>query len=686
MPDLFLGHPGRLYVVVAALPLLAFVVLFLIGLVRRSRGHNHPGTADRVGAGVVLAAFALSAVLAVLGLVWRIQDAPAHADRPHTLDHRWAESVDWVRIGAPANDPRPAVALEVGYRIDHLTAVLVAMVTVVGTLIVLFSTGYMAAELGDVHDHEAHVRRRGRYGRFFLYLALFAFSMLLILIADNLLLVFAGWELVGVSSYFLIGFYTERPAAGRAATKAFVMNRIGDAGFLVGLGVAWAVYGTFDIHALGLKTAAGGDWLTLLGLGVFAGCVGKSAQVPLHTWLPDAMEGPTPVSALIHAATMVAAGVYLVARCYPLFTPTVLLVVAWVGAITLFLSAIVATVQTDIKRVLAFSTGSQLGYMLFALGVGGWTAGVLHLLTHAFFKALLFLAAGSVIHAAHHEQNLLRMGGLRRKLPVTAYTLLVGVAAIVGVPLLSGWYSKDRILAHALGADAGLLLLLLPVLTVPLTGYYMTRLWLLAFAGTPRDADLYDHAHESPPSMTVPLVVLAVFSVGVGWGWPVWDADRSYAGDLLAAAEPHTAAVENAHRRAHDAHYVALALGLGGAALGVGVAVLRHRAGTLAKAADSTVRRALQARLYFDDLYRAAVTAPVAGLAARSAAIDKRPTDLPARYDPGTLDGLLTAVGTAVADAGTRLAPVQTGRVRAYLLVLGLTLAAGLTILVAATR
>src|SRR5437763_747511 len=269
-------------------------------------------------------------------------------------------------------------------------------------------------------------------------------------------------------------------------------------------------------------------WLLVAGcLGIFLGCVGKSAQFPLHVWLPDAMEGPTPVSALIHAATMVAAGVYLVGRCFPLFTSEALLVIAYTGGITLFVAATIAIVMRDIKKVLAYSTVSQLGYMMLALGIGGWVAGLFHLFTHAFFKALLFLGSGSVIYGCHHEQEMTKMGGLFPKMKVTALTMLVGCLAIAGTPLFSGWYSKDAVVASALGYSLVYqehsLLFVLPLLTAGITTFYMFRMWFLTFTGKPRDPHVYDNAHESPRTMTVPLILLAVCSAGIAWGWPVWD-------------------------------------------------------------------------------------------------------------------------------------------------------------------
>lgn len=700
MPEFLAEVPGRVYVLATGLPLVAFVVLLLAGMIRRMQGHHLPGRGDRIAAGFAIGCMVASAVLSIIGLAWYLQDARTHADMPSTMEERWAESVDWISLGNFKPDYRPpASTLTLGYHIDHLTALMFAMVTVIGSLIFLFSFGYMREELeNDVHDHQAHVHRRGRFARFYLYLSLFAFSMLTILLADNLMQAFIGWELVGVSSFFLIGFYTERHSASTAANKAFIMNRIGDAGFLIGLGTAWAQFGTFDIQELITRvTQPGVDpfWITVMGLGIFAGCVGKSAQVPLHTWLPDAMEGPTPVSALIHAATMVAAGVYLVGRVFPLFNADVLLVIAYVGAITLFLSAIVATVQNDIKRVLAYSTCSQLGYMMLALGIGGWTAGLLHLLTHAFFKALLFLGAGSVIHGLHHEQDLRNMGGLRKRMPITAYTMLVGVAAIVGVPFFSGWYSKDMILAHVVGtaeSPKDPLLFLLPVITVALTGYYMMRMWLMAFAGEPRDHHVSDHAHESPRIMTSPLVILALFSVGIAWGWPLWEVEASYLGQVLHSSEPKLAVIDHAHHLAHKSHSAAMIIGLIGGLVGVGTAIGLFRAGKLTPAKTgqrSALHAFLYERLYFDQLYDLLFTRPTLALAGFSGRFDKRPTGKTSedssdyRLDPGTLDGALSAIGQGLRHAGLTLHGLQTGRLRSYILILGLTVVVLLGILLA---
>jgi NADH-quinone oxidoreductase subunit L len=725
MFDLFHDFPGRLFVVATLLPLVPVALLVLSGTVRNlTRPHGRAGGwassiywllgGDhplKVGGYLTLAAMVGSAALAVAGLTQYFADAHDSGLSAAQLEARWAERFDWVRIGADRDDTS-ATALQLGYRIDHLTALTFAMVTVVGSLIFLFSLGYMADEAKDrvtdheVHTDDGHLHRRGRFGRFFLYLGLFAFSMLNLLIADNLFQVFVSWELVGVCSFFLIGFYTERPSASAAANKAFIVNRIGDAGFLIAIAIAWSSFGTdqatgepirnpLNIQVLIAQAPADGStpagitenlWLAM-GLGLFLGCVGKSAQFPLHTWLPDAMEGPTPVSALIHAATMVAAGVYLVGRCFPLFAPDVLLVIAYVGAITLFLAATIATVQNDIKRVLAYSTVSQLGYMMLALGVGGWTAGLFHLLTHAFFKALLFLGAGSVIHGLHHEQDLSRMGGLRRKMPVTAYTMLIAVLAISGVPLFSGWYSKDMILADALGYGSAqprhVLLTILPLLTAGLTAFYMFRLWFLTFAGQPRDRHVYDHAHESPWVMTLPLVVLAAFSLAAGWGWPVWDASASYLGHLLHEGEPAAVAARFGaeHAAAHEYHLLAGGLGLLMAVIGIAFAVFMYvvRDPTIALSAETPLITLLRHKWYFDEAYDAALVQPTVALAATSAAADKRPTagitdeTESRRIDPGTLDGALTAVGQLAARLGAWLRTLQTGLVRQYVLVLALT-------------
>jgi NADH:ubiquinone oxidoreductase subunit 5 (subunit L)/multisubunit Na+/H+ antiporter MnhA subunit len=519
-------------------------------------------------------------------VIWRKGAAKASNAPPHYL------ADDWYSLGVFGN-----LKITIGYYIDLLTVTMFCMVTLIASCIHIYALGYMHDELHDYTDHEItmpngeHFHRRGRFHRFFQYFSLFSFSMLGICIAGNLAMVFVFWELVGICSYFLIGFYFERKSASTAANKAFIVNRVGDFGMLIGLMALWSSLGTFSfgdtknpdgsiknqgifskLHeerngyriapADGMIAAEaesevaqtvqkGGDaaavqariealrtdtehhwgyWLLFVaGVGIFCGCVGKSAQFPLHVWLPDAMEGPTPVSALVHSATMVAAGVYLVGRCYPIFCAEALLVIAIIGCITLFLAATIAITAVDIKRVLAYSTVSQLGFMMLALGLGGWVAGLFHLITHAFFKSLLFLCSGSVIHAVH-TNDMREMGGLRRKMPITAYTMLIGCLAIagIGIPFVlgfSGFHSKDAIVEQAISfgqmnGGASWLFVVLPLLGALMTSFYMFRLWYMTFAGAPRDHHRYDHAHESPNVMTIPLMILAFFAVTVGWTIP----------------------------------------------------------------------------------------------------------------------------------------------------------------------
>jgi NADH-quinone oxidoreductase subunit L len=711
MVSWLLATPGRLYIVATVLPLGVFALLLVGGGIRAvSRPYREAhGLARflyfllgghkplRSGAFLATGAIAVSAVLSVVGLVRYIDESKrtSHYERLEDrisetdLEARWSERITWAQVGAEASTPaapsKPAIKLEIGYRIDHLTAILFAMVACVSTMIFVFSIGYMWDETQETHeDHESHIKRPGRFGRFFLFLSLFCFSMLNLLIADNLFQVFISWELVGVCSFFLIGFYHERRSAGLAANKAFIVNRIGDAGFLIGLAIVWTYFGTFNFQEIFSHLASLGPPMSELlfliaGIGIFLGCVGKSAQFPLHTWLPDAMEGPTPVSALIHAATMVAAGVYLVGRCFPLFGPEVRLVIAYTGAITLFLAATIALVQTDIKRVLAYSTVSQLGFMMLSLGVGGWVAGLLHLLTHAFFKALLFLGSGSVIHGCHHEQDLMKMGGLRKKMPITAFTMLVGVLAISGTPFFSGWYSKDLILSNAMGFamqhKQHFALFILPLVTAGLTAFYMFRLWFLAFAGQPRDHAL-EHAHESPWVMTLPLIVLAVPSIFVAWGWPVWDPHASYLAHLLEKAQPGMVHGLTWEDESHMAGWLALL----SAALGVGFAVLvyglRKIDAASLRAKAGALHTFFREKWHFDELYEAILIKPAVALGYGTARFDKRsvPADQAEVADRSvnvsSLDGTISALGLGTLSVGRSLRTAQSGLIRRYVTVL----------------
>jgi NADH-quinone oxidoreductase subunit L len=406
----------------------------------------------------------------------------------------------WISVGS--------LHIDFGFVLDQLSLTMLLIITGVGFLIHIYSAGYMAHEKG--------------YWRYFAYLNLFLFFMIVLVLAGNALLMFVGWEGVGLASYLLIGFWFQKTSAADAGKKAFVVNRIGDFGFLIGMFLLLANFGTLSFGEIATKIGENPGWtggvLTCIAICLFVGAAGKSAQIPLYVWLPDAMEGPTPVSALIHAATMVTAGVYMIARSHAIFdrSPVALSVVAIIGGATALFAATMGLVQTDIKRVLAYSTISQLGYMFLGCGVMAYSAGVFHLMTHAFFKALLFLTAGSVIHGIGGEQDLRKMGGLRKKLPVTFWTMTAGVFAIAGAPFLSAFYSKDAILYAAFQQGTfGKVLWAIGLFTALLTSFYMFRLWYLAFFGKQRAPEL--HPHESPWSMLGPLVILALLSIGGGW-------------------------------------------------------------------------------------------------------------------------------------------------------------------------
>ena len=444
----------------------------------------------------------LSIAAVVVSFLMTIVAVIATSDAPIAR----SAALPWLHVGDLAADIRLVL--------DPLSKVMLLVVTGVASLIHIYSYGYM-------HEDKS-------LARFFASLSLFTFSMLGIVLASNLVMTFIFWELVGVSSYLLIGFWNEKASAADACKKAFLTNRIGDFGFILGILIVWGLLGSVDFDFLKAELvkhpAKLGGAASLAGLLIFCGAMGKSAQFPLHVWLPDAMEGPTPVSALIHAATMVAAGVYMLCRTYFLFTvPTAwpssmswlagwssLDIISWIGGVTALMAALMAVQQNDIKRILAYSTLSQLGYMVMSVGLGGPTPAMFHLTTHAFFKALLFLGAGAVIHACHHEQDIWRMGGLRQRMPITFWTFLIGTLALCGVPPFSGFYSKDAILAQAFSHSVPLFLLAVGVAL--LTTFYMFRLFFVAFLGAPRDEHAA-HAHECPGVMTWPLRILAVLSV-----------------------------------------------------------------------------------------------------------------------------------------------------------------------------
>ncbi len=504
----------QLSIVVLLLPLLSFVILIFFN-------RRLPRRGDFVGVGILGTAFALSAYIFWTVIVQTYDPA-----------FRVAWDFTWIDLGqVPGIGP---LQIKMGIVIDNLTAIMLAMVTLISLLVHLYSTGYMA---GDKN-----------YGRYYAFLGIFTFSMLGIVLSDNLFSIYIFWELVGLSSYLLIGFFFEKDSAADAQKKAFLANRVGDIGMWLGILILYSQFHTFSFTEIYANLAAGkfamsNAWLTAAGLLLFMGCVGKSAQFPLHIWLPDAMEGPTPVSALIHAATMVAAGVYFVARIFVVLTPDALHVIAFIGAFTAFMAATIAITQNDIKRVLAYSTVSQLGYMVLGLGVGAYSAALFHLVTHAFFKACLFLGSGAIIHAMHHEQDMRWMGGLRKHMPWTFATFTLATLALAGLPLTSGFMSKDAILAGAIGfatAEGGGVYYLIPVLgffSAMLTAFYMGRqIWLVFFgesrthlkpaddhhsahhAHSTHDTHNDDHhaaheVHEVSWNMRAPLVILAALSV-----------------------------------------------------------------------------------------------------------------------------------------------------------------------------
>ena len=482
-----------LYALIPLLPLLAFVVLSFAGHVLKERAHL-----------IAVPAVWLSFLLSLLAFSevagGRVLEIPLYT---------WAASGD--------------LTIRLGLYVDQLTAAMLLLVTIVSGLVHVYTIGYMHGEPG--------------YARFFANIALFTFSMLMLVMSDNFVQLFVFWEAVGLCSYLLIGHWYDRHSARAAATKAFIVNRVGDFGFLLGILLVFVVFGTLQYQpvfaeaanqagaVVDLLATFGGGWevsaMTLICLLLFVGAVGKSAQVPLHVWLPDAMEGPTPISALIHAATMVTAGVFMVARLAPLYnlSPAAMTVVAIVGGLTMIVGATIALTQNDIKRVVAYSTVSQLGYMMMACGLGGYVVGIYHLLTHGAFKALLFLGCGSVILAVHHEQDMQRMGGLKDKMPVTYWTFIIGSLALAGFPLTAGFFSKDALLLSAWNAGMlGQVLAVAGILTAGLTAFYSFRLVFVTFWGESRvDPHHADHVREQPLVVTAPLVVLAVLSIATGY-------------------------------------------------------------------------------------------------------------------------------------------------------------------------
>ena len=615
-------------------PLAAFLVNGLLG--RRWLGHLTGWIASAaVGASALLS---IAIFLEVLG------------GKQQTV----VQLYRWIGVGD--------FTINVSALVDPLSSTMLLVVTVVSFLIFVYSNGYMAHDPG--------------FPRFFTWLSLFVFAMLILVMADNYLLMFVGWEGVGLCSYLLIGFWFERPAPYYAAKKAFVMNRIGDWGYTIGIIAIFLVFGSMNFLDVFKRLEDGSSapaqsTLTLICIALFFGATGKSAQIPLYTWLPDAMEGPTPVSALIHAATMVTSGVYLVARSTPLFAAagSSLEVVGTIGALTAIVAATIALVQFDIKRVMAYSTVSQLGYMFLALGVGAPVAAIFHLATHAFFKALLFLGSGSVIHGLGNEQDMRMMGGLRRKMPVTFWTMLVAGGALAALPPLAGFWSKDEIVSAAF-VSGHFLLYAVGITTAVLTAFYVTRALWMTFYGEPRDHHLYDHAHESPSVMTLPLIALAAGTVvlGIAIGFP---PEQGFIHRFLNPAVEVPGAAERLPAIGTIVLLAGISIvaGLVGIAIGVSMYV-RHRPDPAAIArASGPYYRVLLNKYYLDELYDHRVVEAARAFAGASWA-----------FDIHIIDGLVNRLGWALARSGSGLRRVQTGVVGNY----ALTIVAGLLIVLVA--
>ncbi len=489
-------------------------------------------------------------------------------------------AVNWLSIGN--------LTIDFGLKLDRLSEMMMFVVTGVGGAIHIYSYGYMDDDRSKA--------------RFFAFMSLFTFSMLGIVLANNFVMMFIAWELVGVSSYLLIGFWFEKPSAADAAKKAFFTNRLGDFGFLLGILVVWAALGSLNFTALQqtlvANPAALGTIATVAGLLVFCGAMGKSAQFPLHVWLPDAMEGPTPVSALIHAATMVAAGVYMLCRILFLLNADSLHVIAYIGGFTALLAALIAVQQNDIKRIIAYSTLSQLGYMVMAVGLNGPTPAMFHLTTHAFFKALLFLSAGSVILGMHHEQDIWQMGNLRKKMPITFWTFLVGALALSGIPPFSGFYSKDSILAQAL-EQKNYLLFAVAVFVAALTAFYTFRLFFVVFFGQEK-SKAASHAHESPPVMTLPLVVLAVFAAIGGF----IGITNNY-GSQFAAGHETLSIAQQLTEPLHTPIPMLIGIGVALAGIFLAFSLYKNAATDPLSAKLGGLATAMKNKFYFDEFYEA---------------------------------------------------------------------------------
>ena len=554
MDNLFI----RYSVLILFLPLLAFIIQIFAG-------KRLPRQGDWVSISAIVSTLILSIIMFVKMLI------------EYNPDFRHESSFTWLDMGD--------FNIKLGFLVDNITIVMLLVVSLISTCTHIFSTQYLK---GDI-----------RYSRYFAYLGLFTFSMNGIVLANNLMSMYMFWELVGVSSYLLIGHWFEKDSAADASKKAFLTNRVGDIGFFIGIMLIYTAIGSFAFSDIFEGVSAGmikGTTLTIAGVGLFLGAMGKSSQFPLHIWLPDAMEGPTPVSALMHAATMVAAGVYLSVRVFPLLTPDALLVVAYVGGITAIFAATIAITQNDIKKVLAYSTVSQLGYMILAVGTGVYTAAFFHLLTHAMFKANLFYGSGSVIHSMHHAlhekhdhetdpQDMRNMGGFRKKMPITHFSMLLSTFAIAGVPLFSGFLSKDAILAGTLSfAQHNPQHILLPIFgfsAAAITAFYMFRMIFLTFYGEAKKPEIINDIHESPKEMTGPLVLLGGLSLFIWYTLPYFNpmSTHGWFTDLVVprnAVVPGNLTAKEIEDGAHHAHYLAMYISIAVAFSGIALAYLMY--------------------------------------------------------------------------------------------------------------
>jgi len=645
---------------IPVLPLIG-ATLVGIGLISVNQTTNK---LRQLNAVFIISLLGISTVLSFAILWSQIQGHPAYT-----------QMFEWASAGN--------FHLSMGYTIDHLTAVMLAIVCTVALLVMIYTDGYMAHDPG--------------YVRFYAYLSIFSFSMLGLVLSPNLVQIYIFWELVGVSSYLLIGFWFDRQAAAEACQKAFVVNRVGDFGLLLGmLGLYWAT-NSFDFQIMGDRLsdlvssgALSGGLATLFAILVFLGPVAKSAQFPLHVWLPDAMEGPTPISALIHAATMVAAGVFLIARMYPVFEqiPSAMTVIAWTGAFTAFLGATIALTQNDIKKGLAYSTVSQLGYMVMAMGIGGYTAGLFHLMTHAYFKAMLFLCSGSVIHGMEgvvgHEpvlaQDMRLMGGLRKYMPITSTTFLIGTLAICGIPPFAGFWSKDEILGLAFEHNTGLWVV--GWLTAGLTAFYMFRMYFLTFEGEFRgenktiqkqllkDAGVMavggDHGHhahephESPLTMTFPLMALAVPSVLIGLLGVPWN--NKFEAFVFSPNETAEEVIKHAEHFSWNEFLIMGGLSVAIAVVGIIVSYLAYMQGKIDVKAIAQKYPALYQfslkKWYFDELYDTVFVRGCRRVARQILEIDYR-----------VVDGAVNLTGLVTIISGEGLKYFENGRAQFYALI-----------------